>query len=110
MPQHVHLPGQEVNALQCGPVMNLGKRAIAQLTEPAPQVAGAFRWRVCSQALGFLAGLAVNRLKLLPAAGAGLGVGDGVPYFFFRPVVESLDGFLKKRASREAWRSIMSRS
>jgi hypothetical protein len=102
MPQNVHLPGQEVDALQCGPVVDLGVGAIAQLTEPAPQVAGAFRGRVCSQALGFLAGLAVNRLELLPAAGAGLGVRDRVRYFFFRPVVESLDGFLKKRASFEA--------
>ena len=109
MPQHVHLPRQEVDALQCGPVMNLGVGAIAQLTEPAPQVGGALRGRVCFQALGFLAGLAVNRLKLLPAAGAGLGVRNRVPYFFFRPVVESLDGCLKKRASREASRSIMSR-
>lgn len=102
MPQNVHFPGQEVDSLQCGPVVDLGVGAIAQLTEPAPQVGGAIRRRICFQALGFLAGLAVNRLKLLPAAGAGLGVGNRVPYFRFRPLVEPVDGFLKKRASFEA--------
>ena len=99
-----------MDTLQRGPVVEFGVGAIAQFAEPAPQVSGAGRGWFCLQRAGLFAGLLVDRLQLLALADAGLGVGRGLPYFFFRPLVESVDGFLKKRASREAWRSIMSRS
>lgn len=63
-----------MDLLQCCPVMDLGVGAIAQLTEPPPEVFQTFRGLLNLQALGFLAGLLPDLLQSLALAGAGLGV------------------------------------
>jgi hypothetical protein len=55
--------------------MDLGVGAIAQLTEPAPEVFQTFRGRFNLQALGFVAGLLPDLFQSLALAGTGLGVG-----------------------------------
>ncbi|MAC14278.1 MAG: hypothetical protein CL539_06305 [Alcanivorax sp.] len=64
-----------MDLLQCCPVMDLGVGAIAQLTEPPPEVLHTFRGRLNLQALGFLAGLLPDLFQSLALAGTGLGVG-----------------------------------
>jgi len=55
-------------------MVDLGIGAIAQLTEPPPEVLHTFRGRLNLQALGFLAGLLPDLLQSLALAGSGLGV------------------------------------
>ncbi len=79
--------------------MDFGVGALAQVAEPLPEVLGALWGRVQLQAFGFIAGLFPDLLQLVPVRCTGFGIGKGLRYFCFRPVVESLDGFPKKRAS-----------
>jgi hypothetical protein len=55
-------------------MVDLGIGAIAQLTEPVPEVFKPLRGWLQLQALGFFAGLLPDLLQSLALAGSGLGV------------------------------------